>query len=53
MQKVKNLLDSKIALVIGTALITTAVLCSYRFMRNSDGDILLEVAFGNLFGLLS
>ena len=44
----KELMHSEIALVTGTALLTTAVLCSYHVMQNADGQGLLTVAISNL-----
>ena len=41
-------MHSEVALVTGTALLTTAVLCSYHVMQNADGQELLAVAVSNL-----
>jgi len=43
-----ELMHTRIALVIGTALMTTAVLCAYYVMHNADGYDLLSVAVTNL-----
>lgn len=49
----KNLnefMHSRVALVTGTALMTTAVLCAYHVMVNADGQTLLLTAMTNLLG---
>ena len=47
-KSLKELMHSEVALVTGTALLTTAVLCSYHVMQNADGQELLAVAVSNL-----
>jgi|GEM_PF-3670314 len=45
-------LHSPITLVTGTALAATAVLLCYAYMRNADGEILLDVAGANLISMV-
>lgn len=47
-----EVVHSPITLVTGTATLTTAVLLSYQYIRNADGNLLLDVAFGNLFSMV-
>lgn len=47
-----EVLHSRITLVTGTAAATTAVIFAYNYMRNADGDILLDVATGNLISMV-
>jgi len=47
----KELMQSRIALVIGTAMLTTAVLAAYSVMMNADGQTLLAAATENLMNI--
>ena len=47
-----EVIHSPVTLVSGTALLTTAVLVAYDNIRNADGEILLDVATGNLISFV-
>lgn len=47
-----EIIHSPVTLVTGTAFITAAVLLSYNYMMNADGEVLLDVAVDNLISMV-
>jgi len=50
-KSINELMQSRVALIIGTAALTTAVLCAYNVMVNADGQTLLVTATKNLMSV--
>ena len=44
----QEVIHSPVTLVSGTALISTMVIVAYSFMKNAEGEVLLDVAAENL-----
>lgn len=47
-----ELLHSPVTLVSGTALLAVMVLLAYHFIKNAQGEVLLDVATENLVSLV-
>ncbi|NCP67554.1 hypothetical protein GW756_04755 [bacterium] len=48
----QEVVHSPVTLVSGTALLATAVILAYNFIKNANGEVLIDVAAGNLISMV-